>query len=178
MTNPNTAMKNLIILFALLLSVPALAQTERPEFPRARKGNFLERIDSVRSAILIEELELTEQETADFLPVYREYSRQIRQLQIDMVFDRRRARFSDGDTAEELTEAEALAALREKRAAEAKLANLRREAEEAYLEVLPAQKVFRLEAAERAFREKLLELRSERNRPARPGDRERLNRRN
>lgn len=182
-----TFFRNLCCCFILLLNFQLAAQTDQPNgrTPEGeqRTERFIERIERARDAFLTEELQLSEQEAEAFLPVYRSYSKKLRQFRMDNVMERLDRRRDSEASDTPLSEQDALAALQRKRALRAELSQLRQEAEAAYLRVLPARKVLQIDAAERAFRSHLLELRTQRNanrnrgeRAGRPGDRRERNR--
>ena len=138
--------KYLLAIFMLLTSFTAYAQ------PGGR-GERFEQIKEARETFLKEELALTTEESAAFFPVFWEYDLKVRQARRKAGIDRRKNAPDLGA----LSEAEALALLRENRQRRQELLALEIEAQDAFLKILPARKVVLLPPAEKAFREKLLQ---------------------
>lgn len=140
-------MKHLLII-ALVVLFTGLVQAQpepRPDDPR------FERIQAAKEAFILEELSLTDAEADEFLPLYRRYDEQLRRYRRKFM-EGRRPRPGQAPLSEE----EARKRLRANRQKRTEMVALHNEAEAAYLRVLPATKVLRLEEVERAFREELL----------------------
>ncbi|MEL7161513.1 MAG: hypothetical protein AAFN92_12215 [Bacteroidota bacterium] len=153
-----------IILFCLLLcaSLTLLAQ----DVPGARLSKEEHaKVRQARQAFITEKLELTEGEAAAFFPVFWEYEGRIRRQRRASIGLGKRQYVADAN----LPEAEALKKLMDLRRERQALLDLHLEAEEKYLEVLPAAKVVWLEAVEKAFRERLWERLRERRKARRGG---------
>jgi hypothetical protein len=146
-------MKQLILFFSLCLFGGALqAQPgSRPERADRKElwGERFAKIKAARQAYITEELELTDKETKVFFPVFWSYNEKLKQ---------------GGDPGKtedvkktNLSEGEALEVLHGHRAQRQASLNLKIEAEEAYLKVLPARKVVLLPEVENQFRKLLWE---------------------
>lgn len=114
------------------------------------RGQRHERVQEARQAFLSEQMELTTKEAADFFPLYDKFEAEIRQT--------RKQRFKQvkkvGEQA--LTEVEARNYLQAHLEAESDKIDILRRATAAYLKVIPATKLVKMEAAERAFRRELV----------------------
>lgn len=149
--------------FFLLLLGPLFAFGQSDLGPDAERiKERLERVREARNQHLREFLDLTDAEAEAFLPRYDRFDQQRRELRRQMAGERRRpgGRRPGGPAAPadkgQLSEEEAAEALLRERRQRQELLRLQTAAEEAFLEVLPAAKVVRIEEAERAFRQKLL----------------------
>ncbi len=147
-------MKQLILLLGLcLFSLTSQAQ------PGGRDGEDrlevraerLERVKAARQAFIAEELALSAKEAAAFFPVFWRYEEKMRSGMPRRERDKQQAGRTD------LTEAEALALMRSYRQHRQEMVDLKTEAENAFLKILPATKVIRLPEVEKAFRKRLWE---------------------
>jgi hypothetical protein len=110
------------------------------------------RIHQAREIFLKEKLELTDKEAKAFFPVFREYESKIRRGGKN----KKQGREKGDEPALELTEEAAKQRLLTQRKQRQRKLNMRVAAEDAYLKVLPAKKLVKLERAEHEFRQKLL----------------------
>lgn len=161
---PLTKFGSLFLLFCCLgFSLGAQPGHHRPGPPgadRPGEANF-ERIKAARQQFLIQRLELTEQEVAAFFPLFWRYDEEIRDLMRKEGPRMRDRRFGSQDP---LTEAEAREQLERQLDRMDRLSALKRESTEAYLKIVPAAKLIKLEEANRDFRKELLDrLRRRRN---------------
>lgn len=145
-------MKQLIILF--LLSFTALQLSAQPgagfkERLEARGERFA-KIKAAREAYIAEQLELTPRQSEAFFPVFWSYEEKMH----DGMPRRDR---KESDPMPSLTEAQALAQLRRQQTQRQQLLDLKTEAEEAFLKIIPASKVIRLPEVEKEFRQLLWE---------------------
>ena len=147
-----TAMKQLICLFLLcfatfqLQAQPGGGFKERLE----ARGERFAKIREAREAFIAERLELTPRQAEAFFPVFWSYEEKMREGMP------RRDR-KEGEATASLTEAQALTQLRSQQAQRQQLLDLKTEAEEAFLKILPATKVLRLPEVEKEFRQRLWE---------------------
>ncbi len=108
------------------------------------------RIKAARQAFITEELELTPKQATAFFPVYWDYEQR-------MVNGKKTPSHRERTmhATKDLTEKEARAELLQRRTRRQQMLALSLEAEEKYLQLIPATKVIRLPDVERAFRRKL-----------------------
>lgn len=168
----NKYKKTLLLSFLTLLlwglSNPTFAQPgNRPGQSNENREGMQQRHDKVkeaRQAFLAERMKLTTTEAAAFFPLYEKFDTEIRQAR------RRRFKQFQGIDEENPTEAEAQLYIQATLDAEADKIDILRRAAAAYLEVIPATKLIKMEPAERAFRREL--VKRFRNGPGKRGDRE------
>lgn len=149
-------MNKLLLFLFILCAAPLFAQPgherggRNERFSTEERADRFARIKAARQAFITEELELSKQQATAFFPVYWAYEKR-------MAKDRQEPRHGKADTddAREMTEAEARSELLQRRTRRQKMLALSLEAEDKYLELLPATKVIRLPETERAFRRKL-----------------------
>lgn len=150
---------NRILLLLLLFCAAGLSaqpghpnheRRDRPEKMTAeQRAERFAKIKTARQAYITEALELTPAEAAAFFPVYWDYDRRMAEGRRDG------HRGRPGRKTRELTEKEARGELLQRRTQRQQMLTLSLEAEDAFLEILPATKVIHLPEAEREFRRKL-----------------------
>ncbi|MEM9837008.1 MAG: hypothetical protein AAF828_10925 [Bacteroidota bacterium] len=149
-------------------STEATERAGRTEQPRP--GKRFQRIKEARQSFLTEKMELTEAEAAQFFPVFWDFEKRLKQTRQKLFRGNRNKR---DQAALNITETEARRILADNLDAERNMINIRREAMEAYLDLIPATKLLKLEPAERAFRKQLVNrvrnFRDGGNRPRRNG---------
>ena len=154
-------MNKLLFLLLLFCTTTLLAQPGREGRPREKHAERINpeqraeqfaRIKAARQAFIIEELEITEKQAAAFFPVYWDFDQRMVEDKKDIA---RRNR--PDQPSKKLTEQEARTKLLERRTQKKRIMALSLEAENNYLEILPATKVLRLPDVEREFRKKLWE---------------------
>lgn len=113
-----------------------------------------ERIRAFRTAIITEELQLTDKESAAFFPIYEAYDEERKNLQEEhQQLQRQLAIVADAELIDKVEEVFQL---------EEEQIQLRRTYFERFVEVLPIRKVVLLHRAERQFKKQLLEKIKER----------------
>ena len=113
-----------------------------------------ERIRAFRAAVFVEELQLTEQESADFFPVYNAFDQEQEELKKELRKARRNIELvADEDVK---THIERMFEVEEQQI------ELKRKYFDRFMEVLPVRKVLRIHKAEQEFRKLLLEKLKER----------------
>ncbi|MEL6274872.1 MAG: hypothetical protein AAFQ37_09950 [Bacteroidota bacterium] len=154
-----------LALSLFLYSAGATAQSDYLE-EEFTNGPSFERVRAARQTFIADYLLLTDKEAERFFPMFWRYETERRALM-------RRSRAGRGQRRvdserESLTEEEAKRRIDDRLAVEAEILDLRRRAVKEFLTVLPATKVMRIEAADRAFRKSLVErVRNRRARNAR-----------
>lgn len=137
------------------LTTPAIAQSgnRRPGAERMEgRQERQDRVQEARRAFLAERMQLTTKEAAAFFPLYDAFQQEMGQA--------RRKRFrnlKEESTGQTLTEAEARQLLDANLETEADQLAILRRSTAAYLQVIPATKLIKLEPAERAFRRELVD---------------------
>lgn len=124
--------------------------------PPRVKEKMLEKMESMRVAYLTNELDLSSEESARFWPVYNEYSKKRMELRKDMMERKRNLRKED------ISEEESVKELEEQMAVQEKELNLKRNYYEKFKAILPAQKLAKLEPAEKEFHQEVLRKLKER----------------
>ncbi|MCX8210685.1 MAG: hypothetical protein OTI34_06550 [Lewinella sp.] len=154
-------MNKLLFLLLLFCTTTLFAQPNQKGHPREERAEQINpeqhakrfaRIKAARQAFIIEELEITEKQAAAFFPVYWDFDQRMVEDKKDIA---RRNR--PDQPSKKLTEQEARTKLLERRTQKKRIMALSLEAENKYLEILPATKVLRLPDVEREFRKKLWE---------------------
>ncbi|MBK8956537.1 MAG: periplasmic heavy metal sensor [Saprospiraceae bacterium] len=151
-------MKQWSTLLALFVCFVCLQAQDGPPPGPPGKGNerMIEKMESMRVAFLTNELDLTSEESAKFWPVYNEYSKKRMELRRDIMDRKRQQR--KGNLSEEESEKE----LEEQMAVQEKELNLKRNYYEKFKAILPAQKLAKLEPAEKEFNHEVLRKLKER----------------
>ncbi|MEN0045472.1 MAG: hypothetical protein AAF806_00290 [Bacteroidota bacterium] len=113
-----------------------------------------ERIKAFRAAVFVEELQLTEEEAADFFPIYNAFDQEQEALKKELRQARRNIELvADADVK---THIEKMFEIEEQQI------DLKRKYFNRFMEVLPVRKVLRIHKAEQEFRKLLLEKLKER----------------
>jgi hypothetical protein len=149
-------MNKLLLFLFILCAAPLVAQPgherggHNERLSTEERADRFARIKAARQAFITEELELSKQQATSFFPVYWAYEKR-------MARDRNEPRHGKTDiyATGKMTEAEARSELLQRRTRRQKMLALSLEAEDKYLELLPATKVIRLPETEKAFRRKL-----------------------
>ncbi|MBK9108744.1 MAG: hypothetical protein IPM92_10360 [Saprospiraceae bacterium] len=145
------------ILSSLLALLTCLGYNTAQEGPPMKgKDRMIEKMESMRVAFLTNELDLTSDESAKFWPVYNEYSKKRMELRKDLMDKKRSMR--DQNLSEEESEKE----LEDQLAVQEKELNLKRSYYEKFKAILPAQKLAKLEPAEKEFNHEVLRKLKER----------------
>lgn len=118
-----------------------------------------QRIEAARKNFLKEEMGLTDVEAEQFFPLLKTHEERMKALAKE---GRRKHRNKEIVT--DLSEAEALKMIEAQMQHETEMLALRKSAIQAYLKVIPAAKLVKLEPAKRAFRKKLLDRMKRRRR--------------
>lgn len=138
----------------MLLSLSWGSAQDAP--PQRGKERMLEKMESMRIAFLTNELDLNSDESARFWPVYNEFSKKRMELRKDMMERKRNMRN------EKLSEEESEKELEEQMAIQEKELTLKRSYYEKFKAILPAQKLAKLEPAEKEFNQEVLRRLKER----------------
>lgn len=149
-------MKKYLLILILGMPIGIMAQVRNDGPPPEAEGDV--RFPAIREAVeafITERLELTEEEAQVFFPLYWAQESQRRSVRRSFLQQYRRR--TGKSSLEDLTEAEAREFLKVKAARRRIHLEQEEAAEAAYLEVIPAVKLVRLEEAEAAFRRKLLD---------------------
>lgn len=145
------------ILSSLLVFQLCLGSLHAQEGPPLKgKDRMIEKMESMRVAFLTNELDLTSDESARFWPVYNEYAKKRMELRKDLMDKKRNLREQN------LTEEESEKELEDQMAVQEKELNLKRHYYEKFKAILPAQKLARLEPAEKEFNHEVLRKLKER----------------
>ncbi|MEZ4980593.1 MAG: hypothetical protein R2769_03205 [Saprospiraceae bacterium] len=131
-------MKNFTLLLVLVFGVGAAAYAQDAE----------DRIEALKIAFITEKLQLTPEESQQFWPIFNEYTNEREKLRTQGKPDR---------PVQDMSEAEAEKFLAEYLDLEQRELDLKRNYMLRLKNVLPAKKIALLGAAERQFKEKLLE---------------------
>ncbi len=130
-------MKRLInILFCVALSLPVIAQDNKPQTPRDPKAKA--RIDAARAAYITDRLSLTTEEAEKFWPIYREFSGRRQEIR-QQFFSAKR----EGKSDQELVDLRLNVKQQE--------LDLEKEYSGRMMNVISAQKLLNLRTAEREF---------------------------
>lgn len=132
--------KLLFILSILFLTISVSAQKHQPPHPQRN----WEKIDELRLEFVLKKLSLSQSHQAKFIPIYKVYQRDVRELFIQ----RRKAREENKNNPE--------AQVNSDFAFESKLLELRTQYKNKFQGILTAEEVNTLYSAEREFKEQLL----------------------
>lgn len=155
-------MKRLLTI-CLLAAISLGAFAQEKECPKPEK--MQERFQAEKVAFLTQKMDLTVKEAEAFWPIYNEYSKAA-----DAVHKEMMAAVGKIHKAEELSDAEASAAIDALLAAQKKENELQAQYTEQFKKVLPVKKVAAFFAAEDAFRKHLFRQFKDKERPMKPGD--------
>ena len=131
---------------ALAAIATGLAAQEGPQKEKREKFSP-EKFDAELQEAIVKEANLTEKETAEFFPVYKEMQKKQREL-----FDRQRKMGRDKPQDEK----GCADAIRERDEVELEMKKIQQEYHNRFLEVLPAQKVYDILKAEDRFHRNML----------------------
>jgi hypothetical protein len=135
----------------------------------AQNGQLQDRIESMRIAYITNQLSLTPEESQQFWPIYNKYKEEEKAI--------RQSYRKPNIDFQSLSDAEGTKLIEDHFDMEQKLLDLKRSAYNDLQSAIPVKKIARLNRAERAFKEKLLEFiqqqRRERKGGRRPGMRNR-----
>lgn len=135
-------MKNKIALIASLILLVIGSAIAQPS------EETDERISSMRAAFITDKLRLTVEESQAFWPIYNEHQEKIEQLKTS---------YQSAKQLDQMTEAEARQQIINHLDMEEALVKLKREYVQKLQQVIPSKKLARLPAAERAFKQRLIE---------------------
>jgi hypothetical protein len=131
----------------------------------AQRGQLQDRIESMRIAFITNQLSLTPEESQQFWPVYNKYKEEEKVI--------RESYRKPNIDFQSMSDAEGAKLIEDHFDMEQKLLDLKRATYKDLQSVIPVNKIARLNRAERAFKEKLLEFiqeqRRERKGTLRPG---------
>jgi hypothetical protein len=136
-------MKRLIvtILIAICISLPGFAQPERPG---------LARIHAFKMAYITDRLQLTPRQAGDFIPIYNDYEREIRDTRQYFFQKYRGANPGDAD------DATSRQFIDDNLDYQQKVLDIRRKYKDQFLKVISPQQVAELNKAEREFKQILI----------------------
>lgn len=150
-------MKNNILVITFLLLVQVIFAQQHP---RADRKGQADRVKSLWTAYLTQELELSPEESAKFWPIYNEFKEKERQIRKSMAQ-------KPAKPIHEMSDAEIDAIALQRLNNQEKIIALKKEYYPKYKTAIPARKIIRIEKIEREFKKmlvkKIQERRSERS---------------
>ena len=141
--------RNLSILFALIVSLTAMAQHpqgQRPERPHMTPEEY----QTKQKEYIAQQAELTDEESAAFFPLYFE----LQGKKFELERNARRAIRREGN--ENISEEQCLQFVNSMADVRIEIATLEKEYTTKYLEVIPACKLLRVQQAEQSFQRHLM----------------------
>jgi hypothetical protein len=148
----------LIILFIVAAGYESFAQVSNQLVPgqRAtpnanRKGAMGKKLEAARNRFISKQLDLTDQESTKFWPVYRQYQQELTAVRI-------LKRLNNSSSAANGTEQ-----IDKEIYYESQLVAIRKRYKDAFLKILPPEKVSELYKSEREFNDELIKQLSERS---------------
>ena len=139
----------LVLLMVTPLFLQAQAQNNRP---------IEEKIESQRIAFITQRVNLTPEEAQSFWPIYNEYREKLKALRANKETNKDLIEMDEADASQHIDRVLQL---------EQEELDLKKAYTEKLLTVISAKKVIRFYAAERKFKERLLQVMSERRKGAR-----------